>query len=167
MAAVLQLLLLLSAAALAARGALPPPEQAARVARVVLHSCDWGALATLSAQDGLRGHPFANVFSLSDGAPGRGGGSGVPYLYLTDMEISVRDLRVSGRRRLGRTRGYMRCVCVYTRTYVYIGSPKKEHKKYIQKRFLKAGVPCLFFKELRNSGERARRSSSVVKAVPE
>ncbi|KAM9206141.1 protein CREG1 isoform 2-T2 [Mergus octosetaceus] len=94
MAAVL-VLLLLSAAALAARGALPPPEEAARVARVVLHSCDWGALATLSAQDGLRGHPFANVFSLSDGAPGRGGGSGVPYLYLTDMEISVRDLRVN------------------------------------------------------------------------
>lgn len=28
------------------------------------------------------------------------------------------------------------------------------------------GVPCLFFKELRSLGERARRSSSVVKAVP-
>lgn len=77
-------------------GAVPPPEEAARMARFVLHSCDWGALATLSAQKGLRGHPFANIFSLSDGPPGRYGGSGVPYLYLTDMEISVQDLEVSG-----------------------------------------------------------------------
>lgn len=76
--------------------AIPPPEEAARMARFVLHSCDWGALATLSAQKGLRGQPFANIFSLSDGPPGRYGGSGVPYLYLTDMEISVQDLEVSG-----------------------------------------------------------------------
>uniref|UniRef100_A0A8C0U260 Cellular repressor of E1A stimulated genes 1 n=1 Tax=Cyanistes caeruleus TaxID=156563 RepID=A0A8C0U260_CYACU len=57
--------------------------------------CDWGALATLSAQEGLRGRPFANIFSLSDGPPGPCGGSGVPYLYLTDMEISVQDLEVN------------------------------------------------------------------------
>lgn len=93
-------LLLLCAASgllLAAVAAIPPPEEAARMARYVLHSCDWGALATLSAQEGLRGHPFANIFSLSDGPPGPCGGSGVPYLYLTDMEISVQDLEVSGR----------------------------------------------------------------------
>lgn len=81
---------------LAAVAAIPPPEEAARMARYVLHSCDWGALATLSAQEVLRGRPFANIFSLSDGPPGPCGGSGVPYLYLTDMEISVQDLEVSG-----------------------------------------------------------------------
>lgn len=81
---------------LAAGGAIPPPEEAARMARFVLHHCDWGALATLSAQEGLRGRPFANIFSLSDGPPGPFSGSGVPYLYLTDMEISVQDLEVSG-----------------------------------------------------------------------
>ncbi|NWH79556.1 CREG1 protein, partial [Piaya cayana] len=75
--------------------AIPPPEQAARMARFVLHNCDWGALATLSAQSGLRGRPFANIFSLSDGPPGSRGGSGVPYLYLTDMEISVQDLEIN------------------------------------------------------------------------
>ncbi|NXN98716.1 CREG1 protein, partial [Rhinopomastus cyanomelas] len=80
---------------LAAGGAIPPPEEAARMARFVLHHCDWGALATLSAQEGLRGHPFANIFSISDGPPGPFGGSGVPYLYLTDMEISVQDLEIN------------------------------------------------------------------------
>lgn len=96
------LLVLLCAAALAvsACGSIPPPEEAARMARFVLHNCDWGALATLSAQEGLRGRPFANIFSISDGVPGPGGGSGVPYLYLTDMEISVQDLEVSGRLRV-------------------------------------------------------------------
>lgn len=93
-AAALLLLLLLPAG-----GAIPPPEEAARMARFVLHNCDWGALATLSAQEGLRGRPFANIFSLSDGPPGPFSGSGVPYLYLTDMEISVQDLEVSGSRR--------------------------------------------------------------------
>uniref|UniRef100_A0A7M4EW90 Cellular repressor of E1A stimulateds 1 n=1 Tax=Crocodylus porosus TaxID=8502 RepID=A0A7M4EW90_CROPO len=73
----------------------PPPKEAARMARYVLHACDWGALATLSAQDELRGRPFANVFSLSDGPAGPGRGSGVPYLYLTDLEVSVRDLQVN------------------------------------------------------------------------
>ncbi|XP_010565949.1 PREDICTED: protein CREG1, partial [Haliaeetus leucocephalus] len=80
---------------LAAGGAIPPPEEAARMARFVLHNCDWGALATLSAQEGLRGRPFANIFSLSDGPPGPFSGSGVPYLYLTDMEISVQDLEIN------------------------------------------------------------------------
>ncbi|XP_039561578.1 protein CREG1-like, partial [Passer montanus] len=93
---------------LAAVAAIPPPEEAARMARYVLHSCDWGALATLSAQEGLRGRPFANIFSLSDGPPGPCGGSGVPYLYLTDMEISVQDLEVSGDTAASRrsTQGY-------------------------------------------------------------
>uniref|UniRef100_G1NNN9 Cellular repressor of E1A stimulateds 1 n=1 Tax=Meleagris gallopavo TaxID=9103 RepID=G1NNN9_MELGA len=63
------LLAFLCAAALAvsAHGSIPPPEEAARMARFVLHNCDWGALATLSAQEGLRGRPFANIFSISDG----------------------------------------------------------------------------------------------------
>lgn len=106
------LLAFLCAAALAAlaRGTIPPPEEAARMARFVLHNCDWGALATLSAQEGLRGRPFANIFSISDGAPGPGGGSGVPYLYLTDMEISVQDLEVSGGPRVSAARLSLWCV---------------------------------------------------------
>ncbi|XP_007935979.2 protein CREG1 [Orycteropus afer afer] len=70
---------------------LPPREDAARVARFVAHICDWGALATLSTVPAVRGRPFANVFSLSDGPPGAG--SGVPYFYLSPLQLSVGDLQ--------------------------------------------------------------------------
>uniref|UniRef100_A0A6B2F091 CREG-like beta-barrel domain-containing protein n=1 Tax=Bothriechis nigroviridis TaxID=88079 RepID=A0A6B2F091_BOTNI len=74
--------------------AIPPHQETARVARFVAHVCDWGALATISTQDPpMRGQPFANVFSVSDGPVGKG--SGVPYMYLTELEISVRDLKVN------------------------------------------------------------------------
>lgn len=88
------LLLLLWALVVGAGAGIPPHEDAARVARYVAHQCDWGALATLSAREPLRGRPFANVFSLSDGPPGPRG-SGVPYFYLTALEVSVQDLQVS------------------------------------------------------------------------
>ncbi|XP_077198368.1 protein CREG1 isoform X2 [Paroedura picta] len=79
-----------------AAGALrvPPAEETARMARFVAHACDWGALATISTHDPVRGQPFANVFSISDGEVSNS--SGVPYLYLTTMEISVKDLQVNG-----------------------------------------------------------------------
>ncbi|OCT93649.1 protein CREG1 isoform X2 [Xenopus laevis] len=71
----------------------PPRNETARVARYVAHHCDWGALATISSHSPVQGQPFANVFSVSDGP--KGAGSGVPYLYLTNMEISVQDLQVN------------------------------------------------------------------------
>ncbi|XP_020666226.3 protein CREG1 isoform X2 [Pogona vitticeps] len=79
----------------AGRVEIPPHEDVARVARFVVHSSDWGALATLSAQEPpMRGQPFANVFSVSDGPVGSRG-SGVPYMYLTALEISVQDLQMN------------------------------------------------------------------------
>lgn len=72
---------------------LPPREDAARVARFVTHICDWGALATVSTQEAVRGWPFADVLSLSDGPPGAG--SGVPYFYLSPMQQLVGNLQVS------------------------------------------------------------------------
>ncbi|XP_007440239.1 protein CREG1 [Python bivittatus] len=75
--------------------AIPPHQETARVARFVAHSCDWGALATISTQDPpMRGQPFVNIFSVSDG-PVKSKGSGVPYMYLTALEISVHDLKVN------------------------------------------------------------------------
>lgn len=50
-------------------------------------------MATISTHKPVVGQPFSNVFSVSDGP--RGSGSGVPYMYLTRMEISVHDLEVS------------------------------------------------------------------------
>ncbi|XP_049491118.1 protein CREG1 isoform X1 [Panthera uncia] len=70
---------------------LPPREDAARVARFVTHVCDWGALATLSTDQAVRGWAFADVLSLSDGPPGAG--SGVPYFYLSPLQQSVGNLQ--------------------------------------------------------------------------
>lgn len=79
---------------------LPPREDAARVARFVTHVCDWGALATISTQEAVRGWAFADVLSLSDGPPGAG--SGVPYFYLSPMQQLVGNLQVSvGTRAVG------------------------------------------------------------------
>ncbi|XP_053463511.1 protein CREG1 isoform X2 [Nycticebus coucang] len=70
---------------------LPPREDAARVARFVTHLCDWGALATISTLPEVRGRPFADVLSLSDGPPGAGRGE--PYFYLSPLQLSVHNLQ--------------------------------------------------------------------------
>ncbi|XP_005398282.1 PREDICTED: protein CREG1 isoform X2 [Chinchilla lanigera] len=72
---------------------LPPREDAARVARFVTHVSDWGSLATISALEAVRGQPFADVLSLSDGPPGAG--SGVPYFYLSPLQLSARNLEAN------------------------------------------------------------------------
>ncbi|XP_033835537.1 protein CREG1 [Periophthalmus magnuspinnatus] len=77
----------------ACRVHIPPHDQVARVARFVTHLCDWASLATVATRAPVEGQPFSNVFSISDGPELQS--SGVPYLYLTPMEISVQDLQVS------------------------------------------------------------------------
>jgi len=67
----------------------PPHEE---VARFVVHKCDWASMATISTHEPVKGQPFSNVFSISDGPVGNG--TGTPYMYLTHMEISVQDLQV-------------------------------------------------------------------------
>lgn len=70
---------------------LPPHEDAARVARFVTHLCDWGALGTISTLEAVRGQAFADVLSLSDGVPG--GSTGVPYFYLSPLQLTVGNLQ--------------------------------------------------------------------------
>ncbi|KAM9766603.1 protein CREG1 isoform 2-T3 [Menidia menidia] len=72
---------------------VPPHEQVARVARFIAHECEWASMATVSTHRPVVGQPFSNVFSVSDGP--RGASSGVPYLYMTRMEVSVQDLQVN------------------------------------------------------------------------
>lgn len=72
---------------------IPPHDQVARVARFVAHQCDWASMATISTHKPVAGQPFSNAFSVSDGT--ESSGSGVPYMYLTRMEISVQDLEVT------------------------------------------------------------------------
>ncbi|XP_076580031.1 protein CREG1 isoform X1 [Chaetodon auriga] len=74
------------------RDRIPPHDQVARVARFVAHQCDWASMATISTHKPVVGQPFSNAFSVSDGPEGFS--TGVPYMYLTRMEISVQDLEV-------------------------------------------------------------------------
>lgn len=71
---------------------VPPHEEVARMARFVVNKCDWASMATISTHDPVKGQPFSNAFSISDGPAGNG--TGTPYMYLTHMEISVQDLQV-------------------------------------------------------------------------
>ncbi|XP_017655456.1 protein CREG1 [Nannospalax galili] len=70
---------------------LPPRDDAPRVARFVTHVSDWGALATISTLEAVRGRSFGDVISVSDGPPGVG--SGVPYMYLSPLQMTVNNLQ--------------------------------------------------------------------------
>lgn len=56
----------------------------------------WASLATHCSRAPIEGFPFANVFSVSDGAS-LADSSGNPYFYLTPLELSVRDLKEDDR----------------------------------------------------------------------
>jgi Pyridoxamine 5'-phosphate oxidase len=53
---------------------------------------DWTAMSTISARDPIVGFPFSNIFSVSDGTVNHS--TGIPYMYLTDMEMSMQDIEV-------------------------------------------------------------------------
>ena len=54
---------------------------------------DWASVATISSRPEIESYPFSNVFSVSDGAT-TATSSGVPYFYLSVLEMSVHDLQV-------------------------------------------------------------------------
>ncbi|KAM7407187.1 hypothetical protein PAMA_003085 [Pampus argenteus] len=68
----------------------PPHQESARTARYIAHNSDWGHLATTSTQDKIKGLPFGNIFSVSDGPLDNS--TGVIYFYVTPMDNSVADL---------------------------------------------------------------------------
>lgn len=49
-------------------------------------------MATISTRSPVKGYPFANVFSVSDGTVNNS--SGIPYMYMTPLDMSVNDLKV-------------------------------------------------------------------------
>ncbi|XP_018019517.1 protein CREG1 [Hyalella azteca] len=73
----------------------PPHTEYAAVARYIIHISDWATLATISTHANITGYPFANVFSISDGITSNSTGN--PYFYLTDLELSVHDLKADPR----------------------------------------------------------------------
>ncbi|KAM9343114.1 protein CREG2 [Pholidichthys leucotaenia] len=69
----------------------PPHQETAKTARYIAHYSDWGHLATISAQDKIKGLPFGNIFSVSDGPLDNS--TGVIYFYVTPMDNTVTDLK--------------------------------------------------------------------------
>lgn len=61
-----------------------------------MHEVTWGVLTTTSVQEGLEGAPFGNPQSLVDGpydARVKGNnGTGVPYFYVSEMDVSQLDI---------------------------------------------------------------------------
>jgi len=84
---------------LATKDDIPPPpphEQVAEMSRYLVHYFDWLALATESTLDNnLQGTPFASVFSFADGPMEYS--TGIPYFYLTNMDMSTQDLLVNAK----------------------------------------------------------------------
>lgn len=54
---------------------------------------DWAAIATSGKRSNSKSGPFANVVSMSDGPVEQG--SGIPFFYLTPMDLSSQDLQVT------------------------------------------------------------------------
>ncbi|XP_069563696.1 protein CREG2 [Brachyistius frenatus] len=75
----------------AGSGSPPPHQETARTARYIAHTSDWGHLATISTQDKIKGLPFGNIFSVSDGPLDNS--TGVMYFYVTPMDNTVSDLK--------------------------------------------------------------------------
>lgn len=50
------------------------------------------SIATISTQDAIKGYPFVSLKSLSDGPETNA--TGIPYLYMTSMDVSGKDVEV-------------------------------------------------------------------------
>lgn len=74
----------------------PPYREHARMARYIVHRSDWTSMATICSREPLKSFPFSNVFSVSDGAD-VAKSTGIPYFYMSSLEISVHDLRIDPR----------------------------------------------------------------------
>ncbi|KAL4656951.1 protein CREG2 precursor-like [Arapaima gigas] len=64
--------------------------EAARAARYAAHRNNWGFLSVLPSLEQIKGVPFGNIFSLSDGP--QDNGTGIPYLYVTARDNTVSSL---------------------------------------------------------------------------
>ncbi|XP_060524057.1 protein CREG1 isoform X2 [Cylas formicarius] len=74
---------------------VPPHEKTALMARYIMHYSEWVSLATTSTQSKITGFPFVTLKSLSDGPLNNA--TGVPYLYMTEMDVSGKDVEKDNR----------------------------------------------------------------------
>ncbi|XP_066150647.1 protein CREG1 [Euwallacea fornicatus] len=68
----------------------PPFYKYALMARYIIHLNDWVSIATISTQTDIEGYPFVGLKSLSDGTESNS--TGIPYIYMSDMDVSGTDL---------------------------------------------------------------------------
>jgi len=91
------LLMLLALALPSAHGAptisRPDPSDASTMARWLVSLNDWGVLSTISIH--LRGTPWGNIASFSDGPVGSS--RGTPYFYLSKMDPTPKDIELDPR----------------------------------------------------------------------
>ncbi|CAG9769562.1 unnamed protein product [Ceutorhynchus assimilis] len=74
-------------------GGPPPHNNVALMARYIIHNSNWLSLATISTRDSIKGFPFVSLKSLSDGPMDNS--TGTPYLYMTNMDVSGKDVLVN------------------------------------------------------------------------
>ncbi|XP_043505217.1 protein CREG1 [Polistes fuscatus] len=73
----------------------PPVEDAVLMARFIVNQADWTSVATISTRKDIETFPTVNLISFSDGRLGNG--SGIPYLYLTPLDFTAKDLAKDNR----------------------------------------------------------------------
>ncbi|KAI4491034.1 hypothetical protein M0802_010537 [Mischocyttarus mexicanus] len=73
----------------------PSPEDAVLMARFIVNQADWTSVATISTRKDIETFPTVNLISFSDGQLGNG--SGIPYLYLTPLDFTAKDLAKDNR----------------------------------------------------------------------
>ncbi|XP_063991579.1 protein CREG1 [Diachasmimorpha longicaudata] len=73
----------------------PRSERPAVMARFIVNQANWSSVATISTRKDIPSFPFAGVISVSDGPVGNG--SGIPYMYLTPLDFTTKDLEEDSR----------------------------------------------------------------------
>ena len=63
---------------------------------------DWGSIATINSREPMKGYPFSNVISFSDGTSAESS-TGTPYFYDTDMDLSQIDINANNQISLSMT----------------------------------------------------------------
>ena len=63
---------------------------------------DWGSIATINSREPMKGYPFSNVISFSDG-DSAASSTGTPYFYVTDMDLSQIDINAKNQMCLSMT----------------------------------------------------------------
>jgi len=76
-------------------GPPPQPSQAALMARYVMHNSDWVSISTTSTLPSVKTYPFVSLESVSDGPVSKG--TGIPYLYITTLDLSAKDIEHDNR----------------------------------------------------------------------